>query len=466
MRKPRLADYCSTEAEAVTARLLEWLAIPSISALVDRATEVRRSADWLAAACREAGFRRVEVWETPGHPAVFAEWSGAAAGAPTVLVYGHHDVQPVDPVEAWESPPFAPVIVDGECRARGAIDDKGQVLYHLEAVRATLAEQGSLPVDLKLLIEGEEEIGSPNFEALLRARATELDCDVIVVSDTGMIAPDVPSTDVSMRGLVAATVTVTTSSTDLHSGTFGGAVPNPLHHLARLVDRLHDDDLRVAIDGFYDDVIALSPAEAESLAVQPFDAEEFRDLAGVAFLEGEVGQSTLARVGARPTAEVVGLSGGYTGDGIKTIVPASAEAKISFRLVPDQDPAAIMALAEAWIRSEIADGIDVAVTWHGGVAPARTDTDHWAFAALGRAITTVWGLEPLLTRVGGSGPEETLGRVLGAPVVFLGVGLPGDRIHAPNERMVMDQFWKGLCAAGELYDELGASSARRSGPER
>ncbi|HET8930401.1 MAG TPA: dipeptidase, partial [Acidimicrobiales bacterium] len=407
-----------------------------------------------------------ELLETAGHPAVTADWLHASPGAPTVLVYGHHDVQPVDPIELWDHPPFEPVIVDGECRARGAIDDKGQVLYHLEAIRATLAERGSLPVNLNLLIEGEEEVGSPHFEALLRDRAEELACDVIVVSDTGMIAPDVPSTDVAMRGLVAATVTVTTSSTDLHSGMFGGAVPNPLHHLARLVGRLHDDELRVAVGGFYDDVRVLTPAEVESLATQPFDDDEFRRLAGVARLEGEVGRSTLERIGARPTAEVVGLSGGYTGDGIKTIVPASAQAKVSFRLVPDQQPVKIMDQVEAWIRDGLSEGVDVDVVWHGGVAPARTATDHWSFAALQRAITTVWGAPPLLTRVGGSGPEETLGRVLGAPVTFLGVGLPGDRIHAPNERMVMDQFWKGLCAAGELYDELASASAAASDPVR
>lgn len=459
MSPSRLAAYCTSEADAVTARLFDWLAIPSISAAPGHADDVQRSAVWLADACRDAGFDRVEIWPTAGHPSVFAEWTGAPAGAPTVLVYGHHDVQPVDPIESWDHPPFEPVIIDGECRARGAIDDKGQVLYHLEAIRATLAERGNLPVNLKMLIEGEEEVGSPHFEALLRDHADRLACDVIVVSDTGMIAPDVPSTDVAMRGLVAATVTLTTSSTDLHSGMFGGAVPNPLHHLARLVDRLHDKDLRVAIGGFYDDVVALTPAEVQSLTAQPFDEDAFRSIAGVAHLEGEAGRSTLERIGARPTAEVVGISGGFTGQGMKTIVPASAQAKISFRLVPDQDPTRITALIEAWIRGQIIDGIDVDVEWHGGVAPARTATDHWSFGALQRAITSVWGAAPLLTRVGGSGPEETLGRVLRAPVIFLGVGLPGDRIHAPNERMVMDQFWRGLCAAGELYDELASAAA-------
>ncbi len=457
MAGARLGTYRAEHEPAVVERLLAWLAIPSISADPHHADDVHASAAWLASAAREAGFHRAELLDTPGHPAVLAEWNGAPAGAPTVLVYGHHDVQPVDPIDAWEHPPFEPVVVNGECRARGAIDDKGQVLYHLEAVRGLLAAEGVLPVNLKLLVEGEEEIGSPNFADLLERHADQLGCDVIVVSDTGMIAPDVPSTDVSMRGLVAATVTLTTSTTDLHSGLFGGAVPNPLHHLVRLLDRLHDEHRRVAIPGFHDAVIELSADEAASMAAQPFDEAAFRRLAGVAFTEGEHGRSTLERTGSRPTAEIVGITGGYGGTGMKTIVPRRAQAKIAFRLVPDQDPATIMELVDRWLTAHVVDGVELDVTWHGGVAPARTPTDHWSFSALRRAITTVWGTDPLLTRIGGSGPEETLGRILDAPVLFLGVGLPGDRIHAPNERMVMDQFWRGLQAAGELYHELAAA---------
>lgn len=454
----RLVGYVDDERERITAALLEWLTIPSISARDDHAGEVRRSADWLVAAARAAGAGSVEVLETNGHPAVLAEWLDAGPGASTVLVYGHHDVQPVDPEDQWQHPPFAPVIVDGECFARGAIDDKGQVLYQVEAMRGLLATDGALPVNVKLLVEGEEEVGSPHFEALLRDHAERLAADVIIVSDTGMLAEDLPSTDVSMRGLVAFTVTLTTSSTDLHSGIFGGAVPNPLHHLTRLLAGLHDVDGAIAIPGFTDDVAELSPAEVASLAAQPFDESAFERLAGVSFLEGESGRSTLERVGSRPTAEVVGIGGGYTGDGIKTIVPASATAKVTFRLVPDQDPGRIMDLVEAWIRAQVADGITVDLTRHGGVAPARTPTDHWAFGALCATIERVWGTPPLLTRVGGSGPEETLGRVLDAPVLFLGVGLPGDRIHAPNERMVMAQFWRGLLAAGELLHDLAAAA--------
>ena len=451
-----LAGYVESERERILGVLFSWLRIPSISADPQRAGEVRASADFCADLCRAAGLEHVEVVETGGGPAVYADWLHAGPDAPTVLVYGHHDVQPVDPLEDWTSPPFEPVIVDGECLARGAIDDKGQTLYQIEAARGLLAEHGRLPVNLKLLIEGEEEVGSPHFEALLEAETARLDCDIVVVSDTGMIAPDVPSTTVGMRGLVAFDVALRTASIDLHSGMWGGTVPNAALVAARLVAWLHDDTGRVTLPGFYDAVRPLTPGEQASLDAQPYDEEAFRAAAGgVAYLEGEAGFSALERIGVRPTAEVVGLHGGYAGPGIKTIVPATAGFKVAFRLVPDQRPDDIDASFRAWLSERIPTGVAVTVTAEGGVAPALTPIDNPAMLALGRAIEAVWGQAPLHTREGGSGPEEALGRVLEAPVLFLGVGLPGDRIHAPNERMVMDQFWKGLVAAAELLLELG-----------
>jgi len=454
-----LSSWADRERERITAALLDWLRIPSISAHPDRADDVRRSAEHLAASLRDAGLEHVELLPTAsgrGLPAVYADWLHAGPDAPTVLVYGHHDVQPVDPLDEWGSPPFEPVIVDGECRARGAIDDKGQVLYELEAARGLLAETGSLPVNLKFLVEGEEEIGSVHFEQLLSDERERLSADVIVVSDTGMLAPEVPSATVSMRGLVGVDVTVRTAALDLHSGMWGGAVPNAARLVAQLVAALHDEGNRVTIPGFYDRVAALTDPESASLAVQPFDEDEFRRQAGgVPFLEGEAGFSPLEHVGTRPTAEVVGIHGGYGGPGIKTIVPATAGFKVAMRLVPDQRPEEIEGAFRAWLGERVPAGVEVAVTPEGGVAPARTPVEHPYVAALADAITAVWGREPLWTREGGSGPEEALGRVLAAPVLFLGVGLPGDRIHAPNERMVMEQFWKGLVAAGELLDRLG-----------
>jgi acetylornithine deacetylase/succinyl-diaminopimelate desuccinylase-like protein len=452
----QLREYVDTEADRIVESLFAWLRIPSISAHPDRAGDVHRSAEFTAQLMRDAGLEHVEILETAGAPSVYGDHLHAGPDAPTALVYGHHDVQPVDPLDQWTSPPFEPVIVDGECRARGAIDDKGQVLYEIEAVRGLLQRQGRLPVNLKFVVEGEEEVGSPNFEDLLWREKERLACDAVVVSDTGMWSRSVPSICVGMRGLVAFDVTLRTGSIDLHSGSFGGAVPNPAHLIASIVDDLHDDDGRVTLPGFYDDVRALTADEERSFAELPFDEEKWKRAAGVQRLDGEAGHSVLERTWTRPTCDVVGINVGYSGEGIKTIVPAEGDVKITFRLVPDQQPAKVTEAFGAWLAERIPDGVTYTVRPEGpGVAPSLTPVDHPAVGALRRAIARVWRKDPLFTREGGSGPEEALGRVFEAPVLFLGVGLPGDRFHAPNERMVMDQFWKGLLAAGELWTELG-----------
>jgi acetylornithine deacetylase/succinyl-diaminopimelate desuccinylase-like protein len=456
MPGPVLSDYASRHEQRIVAELFDWLRIPSISADPEHSEDVRESAGFCARLMSEAGLRHVEVLETPGAPAVYADWLDSGPTAPTVLVYGHHDVQPVDPLAEWVTPPFDPAILDGECRARGAIDDKGQTLYQIEAVRGLLEKSGRLPVNVKFLVEGEEEIGSPNFEALLVREAERFRCDTVVVSDTGMIAPDIPSVTLGMRGLATFDLQIRSAERDLHSGMWGGAVPNAARISAQMVSALHDSAGRVTLPGFYDRVREPTDFEKASLAAQPFDEREFRaQAAGVGYLEGEEGYSTLERVGVRPTAEVVGLDGGYTGPGMKTIVPATSGFKVAFRLVPDQVPAEVEPQFRQWIESRLPPGVTYHLTPHGAVAPALTPFDHPDIGALSRAIQAVWGAAPLFTREGGSGPEEALGRVLEAPVLFLGVGLPGDRIHAPNERMVMDQFWKGLLAAGELLLELG-----------
>ncbi len=464
----RLAGYVEQERGRIVDSLIQWLRIPSISAQPDHAPDVHRSAQQVADLLEEAGLEEVAVLETPGAPAVYAEWCHAGPRAPTALVYGHHDVQPVDPLELWQSPPFEPVLVGGECRARGAIDDKGQVLYQIEAARGLLRADGCLPVNLKFLIEGEEEVGSPHFEALLTAQRARLACDVVVISDTAMWAPDVPTVCVGMRGLVAFDVGVRTAAADLHSGRFGGAVANPAHVLARLVSALHDGAGRVVLPGFYDDVASLTPAEEESLAALPFDEEAWMRTAGVSALCGEEGRSTLERTGTRPTCDVVGITVGYGGAGIKTIVPAEGNAKVTFRLVADQEPGGVEEAFRTWAAEQVGPGVELSIEVLGAVSPALTPLDHPAMGALARAIESVWGKGPLLTREGGSGPEESLGRVLEAPLLYLGVGLPDDRIHSPNERMVMDQFWKGLLAAGQLWGELasamGSAGAVTMGP--
>jgi acetylornithine deacetylase/succinyl-diaminopimelate desuccinylase-like protein len=407
---------------------------------------------------RACGLEHVTTLETDGAPSVYGDQLHAGPDAPTVVVYGHHDVQPVDPLDEWTSPPFEPVIVDGECRGRGAIDDKGQVLYELEAVRGLLQQGNGLPVNVKFVVEGEEEVGSPHFEALLHREQDRLACDIVVVSDTSMWAIDVPSTCVGMRGLVAFDVELRSAAADLHSGVYGGAVPNCSHHIAQLVASLHDQDGRVSLPGFYDDVRPLTDTEQASFARLPFREADWMADAGVRRLEGETGHSTLERIWSRPTCDVVGIGVGYTDDGIKTIVPARGRFKVTFRLVPDQRPEKIAASFRSWVAAQLPEGVDASVKPLGAVAPALTPVDHPAVGALTRAIARVWGTTPLFTREGGSGPEEALGRVLGAPVLFLGVGLPGDRIHASNERMVMSQFWKGLLAAGELWRELGTTT--------
>jgi acetylornithine deacetylase/succinyl-diaminopimelate desuccinylase-like protein len=451
-----LDGFLRAEREEVLSALRQWVRIPSVSAQPEHGPDVAASAQWCADRMRRAGLTGVEVVPTPGQPAVYGEWLGAP-GALTALVYGHHDVQPADPIDLWLSPPFEPEVRDGQLFGRGAVDDKGQVLYHLEALRGLLRADGPgrLPVNVKVLVEGEEEVGSPNFEELLKAERERLACDVVVVSDTGMWAPDVPSITTGMRGLVAYEVRMRTAAGDLHSGNFGGAVPNAAHWMARLVASLHDDAGRVTVPGFYDQVRPLLPAEAESFAALPFDAASWAGVAGVRRLEGEDGFSTLERLWARPTCDITGVTSGYGGQGVKTIVPATSRAKITFRLVADQEPDAVAAAFEAWAAEQVPPGIELELTREGSVAPALTDVSHPGVGALSRAIARVWGKEPLYTRSGGSGPEEVLARVLEAPVLFLGVGLPDDRIHAPNERVVLDQLWKGLLAAGELWRELG-----------
>jgi acetylornithine deacetylase/succinyl-diaminopimelate desuccinylase-like protein len=391
---------------------------------------------------------------------VFAQWPAADPSAPTVLVYGHHDVQPVEPLDEWDSPPFDPVQRDGQLLARGASDDKGQVLFHALAAQACLAAGGrdAPPVTLKLLIEGEEESGSTNFAALLEARRDRLACDVIVITDTTMWAADVPSMCTGMRGLAEADIDLRGPERDLHSGSFGGAVPNPLHAMADLLAGLHDSDGRVTLPGFYDKVLGVSAAEREMFARLPFDEQAWLDEAGHSrAAAGEAGFSTLERIWARPTAEVNGMWGGHTGPGGKTIIPSQAHAKLSFRLVANQDPGDVAIAVREYVAQRTPPGIEATVTIREpGVRPCFSPVDSPAVAAARRAMSLAFGQDVLFTREGGSGPEADLALILGAPLVFLAVGLDSDRIHAPNERVEMALLLKGAEAAAYLWDELAA----------
>jgi acetylornithine deacetylase/succinyl-diaminopimelate desuccinylase-like protein len=454
-------EYVTGNLGQLHADLDAWLRIPSVSTDPERAGDVKRSAEWLAAAFTRTGVPAVEIWDTPGGPSVFAEWPSDDATAPTVLVYGHHDVQPVDPLELWATGPFEPTIRGEELFARGAADDKGQVLFHLLGLAAHLAATGreTPAVHLKYLIEGEEESGSPHFEELLRQRRGRLDCDVIVVTDTGMFSRDVPSTCTAMRGMVDCEVHFHGPDVDVHSGSFGGAVPNPLTALARLLAAVHDADGVIQIPGFYDDVVPLTDAERVLFGKLPFDEAAFiTGPAASRVAAGEVGYSTLERIWGRPTAEVNGMWGGYTGPGSKTIVPADAYAKLSFRLVANQDLAAIQDRVRHFVGEHTPAGIQASVTFSGpGVKPCATPLDHPALRAVTTALGRAFEQDILITREGGSGPEATLVDVLGAPVVFLGVGLPEDHIHSPNERVVLPMLYKGAEAAAYLWSELSTA---------
>jgi acetylornithine deacetylase/succinyl-diaminopimelate desuccinylase-like protein len=450
-------EFVAANAAEFSQALREWLAIPSVSADPSCRGDVRRSAEWLAGYLKETGFPVAEVWETQGLPAVYAHWPAADDTAPYVLVYGHHDVQPAAIADGWDFDPFDPVERDGRIFGRGASDDKGQVLFHALGLRACLAGSGAQapPVSITMLIEGEEESGSPHFADLLRERKNQLSPDVIVISDTTMWAADVPSICTGMRGLVDAEITLTGPSRDLHSGSFGGGVPNPVHALAKLLAGLHDENGRVTLPGFYDDVVPLSAQERELLARLPFNEEEWLiDAGDSGAAAGEAGYSTLERIWARPTAEVNGLWGGHTGPGPKTIIPMQAHAKVSFRLVADQEPAAVIASLRHYVNTVIPNGIVATVTPGHGVRPCRSAIDSPAVAAARRAMERAFGREVLFTKEGGSGPEADLADILGAPLVFVAVGLDADRIHAPNEYVDLSRLLRGAESVAYLWEEL------------
>lgn len=438
--------------------LMEWLRIPSVSARPDHAADLRHSADWLVARLKDTGFPVAEVWETPGAPAVFAEWPSADPGAPTVLVYGHHDVQPAAREDGWDTDPFEPVIRGNRLHARGAADDKGQVFFHTLGVRAHLAATGRTTpaVHLKLLVEGEEESGSPHFRALVEDRADRLGADVVIISDTGMWAEDTPTVCTGMRGLAECEIRLHGPAQDIHSGSFGGAVPNPATALARLIAALHDEHARVAIPGFYDGVTELTDRERRLLAELPFDEERWLRTAQSTATHGEACHTTLERLWSRPTAEVNGIGGGYQGPGSKTVIPSTAMVKLSFRLVAGQDPDHIEQAVRAWAKAQVPPGIRCEIDFGSATRPCLTPLDHPALQALTHAMGLAFGQTVRYTREGGSGPAADLQDVLGAPVLFLGISVPSDGWHAPNEKVEIDLLLKGVETSAHLWSALAA----------
>jgi acetylornithine deacetylase/succinyl-diaminopimelate desuccinylase-like protein len=450
-----IIDFINVNRERYLEELKALLAIPSISALPEHAADVRRCAEWCGDEMRRVGLQNVRLFETPGNPVVYGDWLGAE-GAPTILFYGHYDVQPVDPLNLWESPPFEATIRDGEIFARGSADDKGQVFMHLKAVEAHLKQSGRLPVNMKFILEGEEEVGSEHLDDFIRGHKPDLKADVVVISDSGMFARGVPSICYGLRGLVYYQIDLRGSSTDLHSGSFGGAVANPAFVLAQMIAQMKDKSGRIRIPNFYDDVKPLQEEERKAWASLPFNEKQYRKDFGIPKLFGETGFTTLERTWARPTLEVNGLLSGFTGEGAKTVLPAISMAKISMRLVPDQDPNKIAGLFEDYVRKVAPKTVELKITRMQGGKPWMTSFDNPYVQAAGRAIEKGFGRSPIFTREGGSIPVvSTFQEELGLPSVLFGVGLPDENAHAPNEKLDVSNFHNGIIASAYLYEEIG-----------
>jgi acetylornithine deacetylase/succinyl-diaminopimelate desuccinylase-like protein len=447
-------DFINTHRDHYVDQLKEYLAIPSISALPQHKDDVRRCAEWSAEEMRRIGLENVRLVETPGHPVVYGDWLHAE-GAPTILFYGHYDVQPVDPLDLWESPPFEATVRDGEIFARGSADDKGQVFMHFKAIEAHMKQNGRLPMNLRIILEGEEEVGSENLDNFIKAHKDELGADVVVISDSPMFDRGVPSICYGLRGLVYFQIDLRGSKSDLHSGSFGGAVANPAFVLCQILAQMKDRGGRVKIPGFYDTVRPLRDEERAEFKKLPFNETKYRKDLGVPRLFGESGYSTLERTWGRPTFEVNGLLSGFTGEGAKTVIPALAMAKVSMRLVPDQEPDKIAELFEAYVKKVSPKTVELKVTrMHGGKA-WMTDFDNRFVQAAGRAIEKGFGQRPVFNREGGSIPVvATFQEILGLPAVLFGVGLPDENAHAPNEKLDLANFHGGVIASAYLYDEV------------
>ncbi len=447
-------EYMDRHQARFAEELFEFLRIPSISADSAYKAQTRQAADWLAAKMKDAGLE-VSIHETPGHPIVLGEWRAAGSSAPTVLIYGHYDVQPADPLELWDSPPFEPEVRDGRIYARGSVDDKGQLYLHVKALEAAIRTHGKLPCNVVLIAEGEEEVGSENLMPFVEKNAKRLACDYIVISDSSMMGPGMPTIGASLRGLAYFELRVTGPGTDLHSGSYGGAVLNPATALSRIIASFHDENWHITIPGFYDDVHT-APEFREQIRKLPFDEAGFLKETGSPLLVGEKGQTTYERLWVRPTCEVCGLLSGYTGEGSKTVLPSKAMAKVSFRLVPDQDPDRIRELFKAHIDKVKPEGVTVdIVVMHGG-KPWRAKLEGPLVEAGARALEKAWGKPVMYAGEGGSIPIiPEFERVLNAPTLLMGFGLPGENAHAPNEWMSVDCYQRGTHAAAALLEELG-----------
>ena len=439
----QLQPYLEQNKERFLDELLDLLRIPSVSADEKFAADVNRTAEVVKQRLLEAGVDKAEICPTAGYPIVYGEKIIDAA-LPTVLVYGHYDVQPADPYELWNSPPFEPVVKDGNIYARGACDDKGQMYMHVKAFEM-MVKNNALPCNVKFMIEGEEEVGSVNLEKFAVDNKGKIKSDVILISDTSMIANDVPSITTGLRGLSYLEVEVTGPNRDLHSGVYGGAVANPINILCDMISSLHDADRKVNIPGFYDDVIPVSQDERDQMAKAPFSLDEYKAHLDIDDVLGEKGYSVLEHVSIRPTLDVNGIWGGYTGQGAKTVLPSKAYAKISMRLVPGQSSEKIMKLFEEHFKAIAPKSVKVKVSPHHGGEAAVTPTDSIAYKAASKAMEQTFGKTPIPLRTGGSIPIVTMfEKVLDTKTVLLGFGLDSDAIHSPNEKYGLFNYYKGI----------------------
>jgi acetylornithine deacetylase/succinyl-diaminopimelate desuccinylase-like protein len=450
-----LSAHVDSQRQKTLEELGSILRIPSISADPTRKADMIRCAETISGMMRSVGIENVAMFETEGNPLIYGDHMHAQ-GRPTLLVYGHYDVQPVDPLSEWETPPFEPVVKGADLFARGSTDDKGQLFIHLKAFESLRTLFKSLPVNLKYIFEGEEEIGSAHLEPFIREHVDLLGADVVVISDTAMYGRDMPTICYGLRGMAYLELMVENSAIDLHSGSFGGAVENPVHVLADIISQLHDKYGRVAVPHFYDDVLDVSRDERGEIARLPYSDAEFLRQSGAVAPYGEYGYTTNERLWIRPTLDVNGIFGGFTGEGAKTIIPARATAKVSMRLVPDQRSAKILELFETFIRQIAPPTVKVAVRKMHSGEPALTPIDHPAVKAASAALEQVFGKKPYFIREGGSIPEVlTFQQALGAPVVLLGFGLPDENSHAPNEHLYLRHFFDGIKTVAVFYENLG-----------
>ncbi len=452
--------YVEANRSRYLAELKQFIAIPSVSTSPDHKKDITRCAQWIAAHLKNIGMKGIRIFPTKGHPIVYAEWMGAP-GAPTILLYGHYDVQPVDPVNLWTSPPFEATIRGENIYARGTADDKGQVLIHFKGIEAYLKKEGRLPVNLKMIIEGEEEIGSEHLGPFVKANKKLLKADLVVISDTSMFARGVPSLCYGLRGLSYMQIDLTGPRSDLHSGSFGGSVHNPIQALAEIIARLHDGKGRVTIPGFYDKVRKLTAKERSSFRKLPWNDKKYAKELGVGELYGEAGFTTLERLWARPTLECNGIWGGFTGEGAKTVLPSKASAKISMRLVPDQKAADIAKLFQRYINKIAPKTVKVDARYlHGGEA-AITPLESPGVRAAIRALEKGFGKKPLYQREGGSIPIVVqFKEILGLETVLLGFGLPDENAHAPDEFLNLNNFFGGIRTVVHFYNELARAHKR------